>query len=687
MNSLKEYLSPLLKWWWLIVTAPLIAAGSAFWFARQLPPVYQARTTLLIGRAIQDPNPSSTEFNLSYQLAREYADMTMREPVQNAVKTALGLAELPDYDATARGIFLEIAVIHTDPKFAQVVANVIAEQLILMSPVNTSEISAQDQQFVLSQLKELQASIEQTNRDLNSKQNLLLTLESALDIAKTQAEIAGLEEKLSSLQSIYANLFSSTREAAFNTLSVFDAAAEPKIPIGPKKVLIVALAALSGLIFAAVAAYLIEFMDDTIKNTDEISRITDVPVIGVIAEIQGFKPTISADQPRSPIADAFRGLRTNIDFAGVDRSMKKVVVSSAEASDGKSTIAMNLAIVMAQAEKEVILVDADLRSPSLHRYLGLPENPGLSDVFLDRISLKDALVEWTGTPKFKVLPAGTTPPNSAELLGSRKMDQILEELEGLADYIIVDGPPGFVVDSVVLSAKADGVLLVINIGETRRGPVKAVVDQFQRLGTNLIGVVLNRVARSSSYYGSYYYSSYYSKEPATRPVKSSQKRLWKARFRKFSPTLLLRFLPKKKLQGNTPSLSVSEKAKQFLDGMKLRLLAKRGNSKTRVIDIPKTIPLHGVSSETGQDTGSPQIIEKDSKIAVPEPNSEVIELETAQVVRAKQESINHNPEAGLKVKASPNIQTKDGIQKTVSKPAPRARKSSERKKTNQMKSG
>ena len=553
MRFLKDYLSPLMKWWWLVITAPVIAAMSAYLFARQLPPVYQARTTLLIGRAIQDPNPSGTEFGLSYQLASEYANMAMREPVRNAAKAALGLSELPEYEATPRGIFLEIAVIHTDPKFAQVVANVLTQQLILLSPVNTQQTSGEDQQFVQQQLKELQANIEQTRQEIVKKQESLSKLDSALDIAKTDAELKALEGKISTLQTIYSDLFASTREAAFNTLVVFDTASLPTKPIGPKKTLIVLLAAVSGLAFAVGAAYLIEFLDDTIKGNDEISRLIDVPAIGFITEMQGFKPTFVADQPRSPVADAFRGLRTNLEFSAVDRPLKKLVISSAEASDGKSTIAINLAIVMAQSEKKVILLDADLRSPSIHRYLGIPDNPGLSDVFLDRVKIKDVLVEWSGTPKFKVIPAGATPPNSAELLGSRKMDLILEELSGMADIVIVDGPPGFVVDAVVLAAKVDGVLLVVNIGETRRGSIKMVTEQFRRIGANLVGVVLNRVARGSAYYGSYYYSSHYSKEPATRPVQSKSKiKMPKFRLKSLSLKSLSRFLPKKKQSNAVP---------------------------------------------------------------------------------------------------------------------------------------
>jgi succinoglycan biosynthesis transport protein ExoP len=659
MNLLKDYLYPLLKWWWLVITVPIIAAGSAYLFARQLPFVYQSRTTLLIGRAIQDPNPSSTEFNMSYQLAREYADMAKREPVQNAVKETLGLSELPDYDATARGIFLEISVIHTDPKFAQVVANVFGQQLINFSPVSMAQMSNEDQLFVQKQLKELMVSIEKTRDEITSKQARLLGLESALEIAKSEAEISALDAKLASLQEIYANLFASTREAAFNTLSVFDPASEPKLPIGPKVALIVLLAAFSGLVFALAAAYLIEFLDDTIKNTDEISRVTEIPLCGIIAEMHGFKPTFVADNPRSPIADAFRSLRTNLEFSSIDHPLKKLVISSAEASDGKSTIAMNLAIVMAQSDKSVILLDADLRSPSIHRYLGIPETPGLSEVFLDRVKIEEALVEWSGQPKIKVLPAGITPPNSPELLGSHKMDVILDKLSGMADYIIVDGPPGFVVDAIVLAAKVDGVLLVINIGETRRGPIKSVIDQFKRIGANMVGIVLNRVARSSSYYGSYYYSSYYSKEPATRPIKSTTAKKWKSKFRQLHLPPVLNFLKKPKFGRKKPGRSIGKVIESLFSQLKTLAKSTRfrvkkypNYSQEKGVDFPVSIPL---PRET--------VVKNQAEVAVDmDPQPVIIKNEKSTADPAIQAEPDHEPEAGVEAMTQSSLKSEQPVE-------------------------
>jgi capsular exopolysaccharide synthesis family protein len=208
----------------------------------------------------------------------------------------------------------------------------------------------------------------------------------------------------------------------------------------------------------------------------------------------------------------------------VDHPIRKLVITSVEASDGKSTVAINLAIILAQAEKRVILVDADLRAPSIHLYLDIPENRGLSDIFLNRLSPIEGLITWEKDSNLRILPSGLIPPNSAELLGSRKMDQIIDDLSSNADILIIDGPPAFVVDSLVLSAKADGVLLVVNSGETHRAASKTIVEQLKRLGANLVGVVLNRVPRSTAYYGGYYSSAYYSEDESKKNAKLIKRR-------------------------------------------------------------------------------------------------------------------------------------------------------------------
>ena len=186
-----------------------------------------------------------------------------------------------------------------------------------------------------------------------------------------------------------------------------------------------------------------------------------------------------------------------------------IVVCSMEDSDGKSTIATNLAISFAQADRKTILVDADLRSPSIHKMVDVPRNPGLGDAFLNRLDVLDVIHYFKNNRKLMVIPAGSPPPDFIELLGTKKMGQVLTSLEEISDIVIIDGPPLFVPDSMMLSSKADGVLIVISAGRTRRGNIHTMTEQLNRVGTNIIGFVLNRVSINSGYYGNYYYYTAY----------------------------------------------------------------------------------------------------------------------------------------------------------------------------------
>jgi capsular exopolysaccharide synthesis family protein len=263
---------------------------------------------------------------------------------------------------------------------------------------------------------------------------------------------------------------------------------------------------------AAGAAYLLEYLDDTIKSPEEIQRLSDQPVIGYIMEIERgkYQGAYVSKNPRSAVAEAFRSLRTDLEFSGVDRPIKTILVSSAGIAAGKSTVAINLAIVMAQGGKKVVLVDADLRKPSVHRSLSIPNTKGLSDIFRGNLDVYNATVNWDEGNIF-VITSGDLPPNPAELLGSKKMDQILDSLERVADVVILDGPPFLVTDAAVLSSKVDGVLLVVRHGHTRRQELSAAIKQLSRIETRVLGVVMNAIPRSGEgYLGLYrYYHRYY----------------------------------------------------------------------------------------------------------------------------------------------------------------------------------
>ncbi|MBL8058124.1 MAG: polysaccharide biosynthesis tyrosine autokinase, partial [Anaerolineales bacterium] len=330
-------------------------------------------------------------------------------------------------------------------------------------------------------------------------------------IASAQQEIEALTSKLSSLQTNYATLLATSSQNAINTLSVFESAALPTEPISSNAMLIVALAAASGAALAVGAAYLIELLDNTYKNADEVSQAVPFPIIGHIGELErerGGSILTVAERPLGPVAEGFRSLRTNLEFVGVDRPLKTIVITSANAGDGKSSVALNLALMMAQSDKRVVLLDADLRRPSLHRVLGIPNREGLSDLFRGRLHLDDVLRPGK-VPRLQIITSGTVPPNPTELLSSQRMDQILDELKGVADVVIVDSPPFFVADAWVLASKVDGVLFVVRPGYTRRNMVRTAVEQFQRINARVIGVALNRLSRPRGLYTPGAYMSYY----------------------------------------------------------------------------------------------------------------------------------------------------------------------------------
>ncbi len=508
--KLKDFINPLLKWWWLIIIATVVAGMSGYIVMRPKPPIYQARTTLFVGTLIYTLNPNGNEFQTAVDLAEAYADIANRAPVQDATKAALGLPVLPTYVAQAIPDSTRVQILVTDinPQRAQAVANELANQLIKHTP-SGSQQDPQQTAFINQQLDDLQTQIKKTQADINTKQNSLVGVTSASQIQEIQDQINTLNTRLDLLQTNYTTLLDNTQRGATNSLTVIEPASLPNRPIGPNKPAIILLVTLAGFVLSSGAAHLIEYLDRTIKTPEDVERVLNLPVLGFIGDIKGKNSwSHVADHPRSPAAEAFRTLRTNIEFASVDRPLKTLLVTSADTGEGKTTIATNLAMMIAQGENRVILIDADMRRPSIHKLLGVPISPGLSEVFRDRVTIFDAMRAWRDK-NLVFITSGNPPPNPTELLDSHKMEQILASIEDVVGTIVLDAPPFLVADASVLAAKVDGVLLVIRAGETREEEARAMIEQIRRTGARVIGVALNFLPRrGTGYYGYRYYSGY-----------------------------------------------------------------------------------------------------------------------------------------------------------------------------------
>jgi non-specific protein-tyrosine kinase len=512
--DLSSYLKPLLKWWRLLLIATSIAIlGSSFSVFLQ-PEVYVSRTTLMIGRTILDPNPDAGQIVIASQLAAIYADMANREPIQVETMEALGISSLPNYYARVipNTQLIEISVTDTNPQRAQIIANELANQLRQQSPASGGTETGKQQEFITQQLESLKLQIQETETRIEELQKTLVSMNSASQVAATEQEISELNQKLIDLRSSYADFLANSQEGALNILSVVEPANLPSRAVGTNKALIIFLAAAVGFSLAAGAAYLLEYIDRTIKSTTDVERVLNYPVIGYLSEISenGNNATYVVDNPNTALAESIRLLKSNLDFFGLNSPAKTILITSPSQGNGKTTIAVNLALAMSQSEQKTILVDADLRRPAIHSALNIPSKPGLAEVIKGERSVQGAIRVWRKN-RLEVIAAGGRLPNVTEISGTKKIGTILNDLKEIFEVVIVDAPPLVISDAYNLASKVDGVILVMVPGQTREEQAKVMKEQLDRAGAKVIGVVLNKISlNTANSEGDYQYLSLYS---------------------------------------------------------------------------------------------------------------------------------------------------------------------------------
>ncbi len=390
-----------------------------------------------------------------------------------------------------------------------------------IDPYSTSEV---DQ----ARLSNDQAKIDELNPILSLYQQIytqLVVLGKTPDTGEASSvDLDRLKTTLQLYQQIYISSINSletlrlSKAQSTPTVMQVETAVKPTNPISPKPAQSALLGAAIGLMATAGFAFLIEFLDDTLKTPDEIKDVLDSPVIGFIGELKHSQKqdedalgVYVAKNPRSPVAEAFRSLRTNLEYSSVDDPAKIILVTSSGESEGKSTVAANLAIVEAQSGKNVIIIDADMRRPKVHFQFNKSNRKGLSDVVTGKMHIDDVLKTYEQVENLSIITCGTIPPNPSELLGSERMSLTLKELEDRFDLVILDTPPMVVADTQILSGKVDGVIYVVVPGHTRAIVALRPVEELRRIGANVLGIVANKIPRSRDYYyGGYNYYSPYS---------------------------------------------------------------------------------------------------------------------------------------------------------------------------------
>jgi len=474
--ELRDYIRVLRKGWILILALVLVGVAAAAVFSIVKTPEYQATSKVFVstqgGDTVQDLQSGNT---FTQARVQTYSDLVgtpvVLLPVAAALKLNLTAAQL-------------------------------GKMVTASSPLNTTLIEI----TVTSTSAAESANIANaTAQSLTSVVEKLETPSTADDTSSTASPV-----KLTRVQ----------------------VATVPQAPSSPNVPLNIALGLLVGLALGVGVAVLRETLDTRIRNERDVEQISQVPIVGGIAydPKASSRPLIVQADPRSPRAESFRTLRTNLQFITTEGSTRSFVVTSSVPSEGKSTTTANLAIALSEAGHTVLVVDADLRRPKLAEYMGLEGAVGLTDVLIGRAELVDVVQPW-GKGKLYVLPAGRIPPNPSELLGSRAMAHLLETFEKQFSFVLFDAPPLLpVTDAAVLGKSVGGVLVVVSAGHTHKNQLKGAVTALENVNARLAGFIVTMLPTKGpdAYgYGRYGYGGYgygYTESQDKSDLKALEKR-------------------------------------------------------------------------------------------------------------------------------------------------------------------
>jgi len=472
---------------------------------------------------------------LSTQLLQAQNDRKTAEAVYNSAKSAPDVFTIPQIEKSARVARLRdrlselkekrdaLLVTYTkewpEVKRADASIRLLEEELGRAAAETISTLKAN---------YEAEKAHEESLYDMYSKQKGITSQQTRdqIEMASMAQEIETNKQLVATYQQRYQEVTMTSGDIG-NEITIENFSRVPKAPIGPPRVRNIMIAFILSLVAGIGLAFLLHFLDDTIKSVDDIDRYIHLPALALIpaskgdrARLKGMAMPGASDSTalamvndvRSPIAESYRHLRTSLLLSSAGQPPKTILVTSSQPSEGKTTTAINTAFMLAQTGAEVLIIDCDLRRPRLHAQFEVSNAKGLTTLLSGERDLESSLQPYQKGANLKILTSGPVPPNPAELLGSEEMRKLLAKLSERFAHIIIDSPPAIsFTDASILSTMVDGVVLVVHASRSSRAVVRRAKQQLLDVGAHIFGIVLNNVRlESQDYYYSGYYSNYYS---------------------------------------------------------------------------------------------------------------------------------------------------------------------------------
>ena len=501
--DIRAFLQILRRRLWVLLLVPALSAGAAYAAASAQTPLYQSRAEILIGRTqaeiIFDPLRAAGG-TPDRVLANQIRVIGSRE-VTEAARERLGFAAEVEATASRTEDVITLTAIDPSPQRAAEVVNAYAHAFLEYRRTSGAAENAVSQAELRRQIDVAQARLDILDSEVARQP----------PAQQDQTRAAQANERLPLLNQIASQRGQLAQlEAAANVdrggAQLLAPAEAPEAPFRPDPPRDTLLGLGVGLVLGLGLALLLDLLDNRIRGKEQLERLSgNLPVLGLIPVLPGWRNRkathiASLEDPTSSSAEAYRSLRTSIQFLGLDRSLRTLQVTSATMSEGKTTTLANLAVALASAGQRVIVVDCDLRRPRVHEFFGLDGNTGFTSVLVGEAVLHEVIRRVPGVPGLAVVPCGPMPPNPSELLSRQAVGDMLDALQANADVVLLDSPPVLPVsDAVALSGKVDGMLVVVSADKTQRKQLRRALELLRQVDAVVLGTVLNRAGGNEGY--------------------------------------------------------------------------------------------------------------------------------------------------------------------------------------------